>query len=71
MAERLKHSAIPSIRAEFMPMAAHLVSFVLQMHPFKELIHSAYSLKEGAIHAVLDRLDWPAEEPAEAIDGEA
>jgi exopolyphosphatase/guanosine-5'-triphosphate,3'-diphosphate pyrophosphatase len=68
MSDRLKHTAIPNIRAEFMPMASHLVFFVLQMHPFKQLIHSAYSLKEGAIHSVLQRLDWPAEEPAETID---
>jgi exopolyphosphatase/guanosine-5'-triphosphate,3'-diphosphate pyrophosphatase len=70
MADRLKHSAIPNIRAEFMPLASHLVFFVLQMNPFKQLIHSAYSLKEGAIHSVLQRLDWQAEEPQEAIDDE-
>jgi exopolyphosphatase/guanosine-5'-triphosphate,3'-diphosphate pyrophosphatase len=70
MSDRLKHAAIPNIRAEFMPMASHLVFFVLQMHPFNQLIHSAYSLKEGAIHAVLQRLDWPAEKPAETIDDE-
>lgn len=62
LADRLKHSAIPNIRAEFMPMASHLVFFVLQMHPFKELIHSAYSLKEGAIESVLDTMDWPLEQ---------
>jgi exopolyphosphatase/guanosine-5'-triphosphate,3'-diphosphate pyrophosphatase len=70
ISDRIKHTAIPNIRAEFMPLASHLVFFVLQMHPFKQLIHSAYSLKEGAIHSVLQRLDWPAEEPAEAIDDE-
>ena len=70
MSDRIKHTAIPNIRAEFMPLASHLVFFVLQMHPFKQLIHSAYSLKEGAIHSVLQRLDWPAEETAAAIDDE-
>ncbi|MFN5620924.1 MAG: hypothetical protein ACK478_06460 [Flavobacteriales bacterium] len=70
LVDRLKHTAIPSIRAEFMPMASHLVFFVLQMHPFSKLVHSAYSLKEGAIHSVLERLDWPEEEPAATVDDE-
>lgn len=71
LTDRLKHAAIPSIRAEFMPLASHLVFFVLQMHPFSQLIHSAYSLKEGAIHVVLDRMDWSEEPARAAVDDEA
>jgi exopolyphosphatase/guanosine-5'-triphosphate,3'-diphosphate pyrophosphatase len=59
LAERLKHPAIPSIRAQYMPLAAHLVYFVLGFHPFVRLTHSAYSLKEGAIHSVMSKLEWP------------
>jgi exopolyphosphatase/guanosine-5'-triphosphate,3'-diphosphate pyrophosphatase len=59
LAERAKHPAIPSIRAQYMPLAAHLVYFVLGIHPFMQLTHSAYSLKEGAIRSILSTLDWP------------
>jgi exopolyphosphatase/guanosine-5'-triphosphate,3'-diphosphate pyrophosphatase len=59
LAERLKHPAIPSIRAQYMPLAAHLVYFVLGIHPFERLTHSAYSLKEGAIHSIMKKLEWP------------
>ncbi len=61
LSDRMKHPAIPSIRAEYMPLAAHLVFFVLQMQPFSKLIHSAYSLKEGAIRSIMDRVDWSTE----------
>jgi len=61
LADRAKHPAIPSIRAQYMPLAAHLVYFVLGIHPFKRLTHSAYSLKEGAIHSIMGSLEWPAE----------
>jgi exopolyphosphatase/guanosine-5'-triphosphate,3'-diphosphate pyrophosphatase len=58
LADRAKHPAIPSIRAQYMPLAAHLVYFVLGFHPFSQLTHSAYSLKEGAIHSIIDKLEW-------------
>jgi exopolyphosphatase / guanosine-5'-triphosphate,3'-diphosphate pyrophosphatase len=59
LADRLKHPAIPGIRAQYMPLAAHLVYFVLGIHPFKRLTHSAYSLKEGAIDSMIKGIDWP------------
>ena len=59
MAERVKHPAIPSIRAQYMPLAVHLVYFVLGIHPFTRLTHSAYSLKEGAIGSIISRIEWP------------
>lgn len=59
MAERVKHPAIPSIRAQYMPLAAHLVYFVLGVHPFTHLTHSAYSLKEGAIGSIISLIEWP------------
>jgi exopolyphosphatase / guanosine-5'-triphosphate,3'-diphosphate pyrophosphatase len=51
--ERLKHPAIPSLRAEFMPLASYLVKFVLEQQSFTHVSHSAYSLKEGAMHRCL------------------
>ncbi|MFM7233716.1 MAG: hypothetical protein ACKOZM_03940 [Flavobacteriales bacterium] len=63
LSERMKHPAIPSIRAQYMPLAAHLVYFVLGIHSFNKLTHSAYSLKEGAIDAIMRRIEWP--EPSE------
>lgn len=59
LSERAKHPAIPSLRAQYMPLAAHLVYFVLGIHPFERLTHSAYSLKEGAIQRVTRRIVWP------------
>ena len=47
--QRLKHPAIPSIRAEYMPLASYLVKTILEMGSFKKMYHSAYALKEGAI----------------------
>jgi hypothetical protein len=41
-----------------MPLAAHLVYFLLGYHPFSQLTHSAYSLKEGAIQSIISKLDW-------------
>ncbi len=60
--ERLAHPAIPSIRAEFMPLSSYLVKFVLELHPFRRLIHSAYSLKEGAIRQLLGTINWEEEQ---------
>jgi exopolyphosphatase/guanosine-5'-triphosphate,3'-diphosphate pyrophosphatase len=57
LADRVKHPAIPSIRAQYMPLAAHLVYFLLGYHPFSQLTHSAYSLKEGAIQSIISKLD--------------
>lgn len=68
LADRLKHAAIPSLRAEYMPLAAHLVFFVLQLHPFTNLVHSAYSLKEGAMKSILGRVDWSIESDAAPAD---
>ncbi len=63
--QRLKHPVIPAIRAEYMPMAMVLLNFVLSMYPFKQLYQSCYSLKEGAIHEIIQRIDWPSEIDAE------
>jgi exopolyphosphatase / guanosine-5'-triphosphate,3'-diphosphate pyrophosphatase len=51
--QRLKNPAIPEIRAQFMPLASALVDHVLQLHTFTEIIHSPNSLKEGAMHRML------------------
>lgn len=63
--DRLKHSAIPSMRAEYMPLASYLVSFVLQQGKFESLRHSAYSLKEGAMLDIIEHMDWPTPEENE------
>jgi len=59
--QRLKHPVIPSIRAEYMPLASYLVKYVLGMKTFEKLYHSAYSLKEGAMLDILKRIDWTVE----------
>jgi exopolyphosphatase / guanosine-5'-triphosphate,3'-diphosphate pyrophosphatase len=61
--QRLKNPAIPSIRAEYMPLASFLVNYVIQLQPFTNLYHSAYSLKEGAIQDILSRIEWPKADP--------
>jgi exopolyphosphatase / guanosine-5'-triphosphate,3'-diphosphate pyrophosphatase len=48
-AERMKHRAIPSVRAEYMPLASYMVKYVLELQNFNKMYHSAYALKEGAI----------------------
>jgi exopolyphosphatase / guanosine-5'-triphosphate,3'-diphosphate pyrophosphatase len=55
--ERLKHPAIPGIRAEYMPLSSCLVKFVLDKTGIKMLEHSAYSLKEGAMHEIMSGLN--------------
>lgn len=57
--ERLKHPAIPSMRAEFMPLSTCLIDYVLRMHSFKKILQSAYSLKEGAIAGIISSIAWP------------
>jgi len=59
--QRLKHPAIPAIRAEYMPLAAYLVNYVLELFAFEKLIHSAYSLKEGALQSFVKSIDWSQE----------
>jgi exopolyphosphatase/guanosine-5'-triphosphate,3'-diphosphate pyrophosphatase len=56
--ERLVNPAIPSIRAEFMPLASYLIKFVIEMQPFSRLVHSSHSLKEGMMHSVVAGLNW-------------
>jgi exopolyphosphatase / guanosine-5'-triphosphate,3'-diphosphate pyrophosphatase len=56
--ERLKHPAIPSIRAEFMPLASFMVKEVMEMQHFERLIHSQYALKEGAIMYACEGINW-------------
>lgn len=51
--ERLNHPAIPSIRAEYMPLAAYLVKQVMEMSGCSRLLHSQYALKEGAAAELL------------------
>jgi exopolyphosphatase / guanosine-5'-triphosphate,3'-diphosphate pyrophosphatase len=51
--KRLTNKAIPEMRVQFMPMACVLLDFVLHMRDFKEIIHSPYSLKEGALSRLL------------------
>jgi exopolyphosphatase/guanosine-5'-triphosphate,3'-diphosphate pyrophosphatase len=51
--QRLTNPAIPEMRVQFMPMACALLDDVLRMHDFQEIIHSPYSLKEGALSRLL------------------
>jgi exopolyphosphatase/guanosine-5'-triphosphate,3'-diphosphate pyrophosphatase len=53
LSERLKHPAIPSLRAEYMPLSSFLVKYVLEMGDFKHLYRSSFSLKEGVLKSIL------------------
>lgn len=61
--ERMKHPAIPPIRAEFMPLASFLIKYVLELHPFVKLMHSDFSLKEGALAEWIEKTDWASVSP--------
>jgi exopolyphosphatase/guanosine-5'-triphosphate,3'-diphosphate pyrophosphatase len=63
--QRLKHPVIPTIRAEYMPLASYLIRYVLGLASFKKMVHSAYSLKEGAMKDILEKIEWPAEFPVD------
>lgn len=56
--ERLVNPAIPSIRAEYMPIASYLIKFIIELHPFSRLIHSSFSLKEGVMQEICNQIDW-------------
>ena len=64
-AERLKNPMIPSIRAEYMPLASSLVKHILKMQRFDMIYHSSFSLKEGAMQEILTRIDWTSEKEIE------
>lgn len=68
--QRLKHPAIPSIRAEFMPVAVFLVNYVFELGTFKKFYHSAYSLKEGALATIIKDIDWSVEEDVVKSEGD-
>jgi len=53
---RLLHKAIPSIRAEYMPLASYLVKYVLELSKFEKMYHSQYALKEGAAFELLEHV---------------
>jgi exopolyphosphatase / guanosine-5'-triphosphate,3'-diphosphate pyrophosphatase len=58
--ERLRHPAIPQIRAELMPVSSYMIKHVLEMHPFRRLWHCSYALKEGAMQELWASEPWPA-----------
>jgi len=58
--QRMSHAAIPAIRAELMPLSSYLVKYVLELHSFDKLMHSAYALKEGAMQELWNKEEWPA-----------
>lgn len=55
--ERLKHPAIPAIRAQYMPLASFFIKYVLDLQPLEKVYHSAYSLKEGAMAEIISAMD--------------
>lgn len=52
--ERLNHPAIPSIRAEYMPLAVYLIKYIMNTMGVKRLLHSQYALKEGAAAELME-----------------
>ncbi len=73
--QRLVHPVIPAIRAEYMPLSVILMSYVLKTYKFKKLIHSGYSLKEGAMNEIIQSIEWPSdidandEKPEDYLEG--
>jgi exopolyphosphatase / guanosine-5'-triphosphate,3'-diphosphate pyrophosphatase len=51
--ERMNHPAIPSIRAEYMPVSSFLIQYVLEISNCSKIFRSAFALKEGLIQNVL------------------
>ena len=51
--ERINHPAIPTIRAEYMPMASFLMKYILDIQKFDKIFRSAFALKEGLMQRVL------------------
>ncbi|MCC6600883.1 MAG: phosphatase [Crocinitomicaceae bacterium] len=71
--ERLKHPSIPAIRAEYMPLASYLIKYVLEISSIKSFVHSAYSLKEGAVQTLIGTLElrepkFEEEKPEDYLD---
>lgn len=73
--QRVMHPVIPLIRAEYMPVAVILIKVVLELYPFERLIHSSYSLKEGAMKEIIERIEWRTdidaqnEKPEDYLEG--
>lgn len=61
--ERLRHSAIPSIRAELMPLSVYMVKYVLELQSFRHLYQCAYALKEGAMQELWASHSWETSDP--------
>jgi exopolyphosphatase/guanosine-5'-triphosphate,3'-diphosphate pyrophosphatase len=51
--ERMNHPAIPTIRAEYMPVSSFLIKYVLDMCNCSKIFRSAFALKEGLIQNVI------------------
>ena len=51
--ERYNHPAIPTLRAEYLPMSSWMVKYVIEMAQVKKMYRSAYALKEGLIKTIL------------------
>ena len=49
----MNHPAIPSIRAEYMPVSSFLIQYVLEISNCSKIFRSAFALKEGLIQNVL------------------
>ncbi|MBL7942850.1 MAG: hypothetical protein JNM00_08795, partial [Flavobacteriales bacterium] len=61
--ERMKHPAIPMVRAEYMPLASFLVKYILEIHTFVKVVQSDYSLKEGVLAEWMETIDWSTVSP--------
>ncbi|MFN8776280.1 MAG: hypothetical protein ACK5XV_05870 [Flavobacteriales bacterium] len=60
--ERLRHPAIPAVRAELMPISSLLVRYILELGEFRKLAQCQYALKEGAMEELWASHDWSSEE---------
>ena len=56
--ERLKHPAIPGIRAEYMPLSSLMVKYILEISKCRKMFRSEFALKEGLLQRVISDLSY-------------
>ena len=54
MKERLSHPAIPTLRAEYLPLSSWMVKYIIELSNVKFMYRSAYALKEGLLQKELN-----------------
>jgi hypothetical protein len=53
--ERYNHPAIPTLRAEYLPLSSYMVKYIIELAKVEKIYRSAYALKEGLIKTILNK----------------